>query len=224
MNKRIQPVLNRDDPEKDPLIGNIKVTREDWLNLSRDVLVHEGVAELKILPLAKRLGVSRSSFYWYFEDRADLLANLLDEWEARNTRTIVTHCQKPAPEICSAVCNFFRCFVAPELFDQGLDFAVREWARRDDHVNALIEAADKTRLAAIAGMFAHHGYDAVDADARARILYFMQIGYHAAEMRETMEERVSRIEAFLIGFTGKNPSADLVQSFATYALSVDQKA
>ncbi len=223
MNKRAQPILNRDDPEKDPLVGNIKVTREDWLNLSRDVLVHEGVAELKILSLARRLGVSRSSFYWYFEDRADLLAKLLEEWEARNTQTIVTHCAKPAPDICAAVCNFFRCFVTSDLFDQGLDFAVREWARRDDQVNALIDAADKTRLAAITEMYARHGYDAGDADARARILYFMQIGYHAAEMRETMEVRVSRIEGFLKGFTGKEPSAELIQSFVAYSLAMDKK-
>ena len=27
------PVLHRDDPDKEPLVGHIKVTREDWLNV-----------------------------------------------------------------------------------------------------------------------------------------------------------------------------------------------
>ncbi|MEM7319586.1 MAG: TetR/AcrR family transcriptional regulator [Pseudomonadota bacterium] len=145
MNKRAQPVLSRDDPAKDPLVGNIKVTREDWLNLARDVLVREGVGELKILALSARLKVSRSSFYWYFRNRADLLSALLAEWEARNTQTIVAHCAMPARDINEAACNFFRCFVDGKLFDRGLDFAVREWARRDHSVNTLIEAADQSR-------------------------------------------------------------------------------
>jgi len=218
MSLRNQPVLNRDDPNKDPLVGNVKVTREDWLNLARDVLVHEGVGELKILNLSERMQVSRSSFYWYFENRADLLEALLSEWEARNTHTIVTHCTMPAPEINAAACNFFRCFVNPKLFDQGLDFAIREWARRDRGVKKRIDKADRTRLSAVTAMFTQHGYSADEADARARILYFMQIGYHAVEMHESIEERLSRLKAFLIGFTGYEPSSQLLEEFGEYAV------
>ena len=217
MNKRIQPLLNRDDPDKDPLVGNVKVTREDWLNMARDVLVHEGVGELKILMLSERMNVSRSSFYWYFENRADLLEALLGEWEARNTKTIVTHCALSAPDINSAVCNFFRCFVNPKLFDRGLDFAIREWARRDQNVNRRIEAADHARLGAVTKMFVRHGYSKDDADIRARIIYFMQIGYHAVEMHESIEERLSRHQGFLKGFTGRKPSAKILDEFRTYA-------
>ena len=111
MNQRPAPVLHRDDPAKDPLIGHVKVTRTDWLNMARDVLVTEGVGEVKIMGLSKRMGVSRSSFYWYFKDRGDLLAALLEEWEERNTAQIVAHCQMPAATITHAACNFFRCFV-----------------------------------------------------------------------------------------------------------------
>ena len=81
---RATPILHRDDPEKEPLVGHVKVTREDWLNAARDVLVTEGVASVKILPLSTRLGVSRSSFYWYFENREDLLSALEKEEERQN--------------------------------------------------------------------------------------------------------------------------------------------
>ncbi len=219
MNKRPDPILSRDDPDKDPLVGNIKVTREDWLNLARDVLVHEGVGELKILALSNRMNVSRSSFYWYFKNRADLLSSLLDEWEARNTKTIIQHCALPADEINEAACNFFRCFVDPDLFDRGLDFAVREWARRDTSVNHLIESADQARLHAINEMFLRHGYAVEDADCRSRILYFMQIGYHAVELRETIDVRLGRLGGFLKGFTGQDASDAVLARFRDYALS-----
>jgi len=173
MANRSSPVLHRDDPDKDPLVGHVKVTRQDWLNMARDVLVNEGVGEVKILGLANRMGVSRSSFYWYFEDRADLLAALLDEWELRNTAQILNHCQMPSANITEAVCNFFRCFVDQTKFDRGLDFAIREWSRRDEAIRGRLDDADKSRIAALTDSFARNGFDAINADARARILYFM---------------------------------------------------
>jgi len=219
MANRSSPVLHRDDPDKDPLVGHIKVTRQDWLNMARDVLVNEGIAEVKILGLANRMGVSRSSFYWYFEDRADLQAALLDEWEARNTAQIVHHCQMPATGITDALCNFFRCFVDTGKFDRGLDFAVREWSRRDISIRSRLDEADQCRIAAITACFAKHGYDPADADARARILYFMQLGYHALEVNEDMDTRMSRIEPYMRGFTGQEPDKQAIARFLAHVRS-----
>ncbi len=213
MTKRISPVLHRDDPDKAPLVGHVKVTQADWLNMARDVLVNDGVAEVKILGLATRMGVSRSSFYWYFKNRSDLLSALLEEWEDRNTAQIVAQCALPATSITQAVCNFFRCFVDPAKFDRGLDFAVREWARRDTALRARVDHADSQRINAITQCFLRHGYGPQDADARARILYFMQLGYHALEVKEPMELRMSRIEGYVRGFTGQDPDPDAVADF-----------
>ena len=207
------PVLHRDDPDKDPLVGHIKVTKQDWLNMARDVLVAEGVAEVKIMGLAKRLGVSRSSFYWYFKDRADLQAALLDVWEARNTAQILHHCQMPSANITEALCNFFRCFVDPSKFDQGLDFAIREWSRRDPEIRVRVDQADARRIAEVTASFERHGYDHADADARARILYFMQLGYHALEVREDVDLRISRVGPYIMGFTGQAADPTALAAF-----------
>src|SRR5579871_1567521 len=40
-----------------------------WLEAARAALIEEGTAGVEINKLAKRLGCSRSSFYWFFEDR-----------------------------------------------------------------------------------------------------------------------------------------------------------
>lgn len=210
---RARPVLHRNDPQKDPLTGHIKVTRADWLNTARDVLVTEGVSEVKVMSMARRMGVSRSSFYWYFKDRGDLLTALLTEWEERNTAQIVTQCELPSASITEALCNFFRCFVDPAKFDQGLDFAIREWSRRDDTVRARVDQADQARLTAITILFSRQGYGAADADARARILYFMQLGYHALEVREDMPTRLSRLAPYIRGFSGKSPDQAVIEAF-----------
>ena len=206
-------VLHRDDPDKDPLVGHVKVTREDWLMVARDALVNHGVGEVKVLSLGTLLGVSRSSFYGYFKSRQDLLAALLADWEARNTQSILKNCALPTESICAAVCNFFRCFVIADVFDQRLDFAVREWSRRDASVRSRIDTADRARLAAVTQMFQRHGYAPEDAEVRARILYFMQLGYHALEVTEPMAERAARVRGYLIGFTGQTPLDHVVEQF-----------
>ncbi|MCB1313688.1 MAG: TetR/AcrR family transcriptional regulator, partial [Sedimentitalea sp.] len=83
------PLLHRDDPAREPLGGNVKVTREDWLAVALDALVSDGVEQVKVLALAERLDVSRSSFYWYFKSRQDLLDALLRHWQTTNTAAII---------------------------------------------------------------------------------------------------------------------------------------
>ena len=119
--------------------------------------------------------------------------------------------------------NFFGCFVNDALFDPGLDFAVREWARRDHAVRVRIDLADTARLRAVCEMFARHGFAPDEADIRARILYFMQIGYHALEQNESLELRLSRVEGFLKGFTGKEAQRSEMEVFRDYVASLTTK-
>ena len=151
------------------------------------------------------------------------LEALLDDWEARNTRTIVAQCALPAETIGEAVGNFFKCFLNPDLFDRGLDFAVREWSRRDGAVRQRIDQADRERLAAVIQMFERHGFTPYEADVRARILYYMQLGYHALDVREPMQARCDRLAGYLKGFTGQEASDEVLATMIAYAMEQDGK-
>lgn len=214
---KVTPLLHRDDPEKDPLVGNVKVTREDWINVAMDVLISEGVDEVKVKPLGERLGVSRSSFYWYFKSRQHLLDTLLEHWQSVNTAAIVKLAGEPAPSITAAVCNVFRCSVNPELFNTRLDLTVRDWARRSGAVRRVLDQSDQARLGALTEMFERFDYPPLEAETRARILYFMQIGYNSAELGEPLRERLKRLPSYLLGFTGREPLREEIEEFNTYA-------
>jgi AcrR family transcriptional regulator len=201
----------------DALPGNVKVTREDWLRVAMELLVSDGVSEVKVLTIGERLGVSRSSFYWYFKSRKDLLSQLLAEWERTNTGILIAHTRLHAEDIVDAVNGFFLCVVDPAGFNHRLDFAVREWARRDDGVRRVIDRSDTARTEALAEMFARHGYPPDEADIRARVLYYQQIGYYALELNETLEQRLQRAPAYLHAFTGVRPRPDQVAWFSQQA-------
>jgi AcrR family transcriptional regulator len=211
-------LLHRDNPDAEPLAGNVKVTRADWLNVAMDALISDGVEQVKVLNLAERMGVSRSSFYWYFRSRQDLLDALLTEWQAKNTAGLVAQAELPAPTITAAVCNVHRCVVNSELFDTALDFAVRDWARRSGKVRRVLDQSDTARLEALTGMFARYGYDAMEAVTRARVLYYMQIGYDYAQLNEPPDFRLQLVPNYLYVFTGVRPLASEIEEFSAYAM------
>lgn len=196
--------------------GNVKATREDWLDLALSTLISDGVESVRVLAFAKKLDVSRSSFYWYFESRQDLLDQLLTYWRETNTGFIVERAQRPAASIVRAVMNVFECWVDERLFDPRLDFAIRAWARKSGEVRKIIDQADEERVGAIRDMFVRHGYEQEDAFVRARVLYFMQIGYYSLELNEPMDSRLSHLRGYLRSFTGHEPSEEDVRDFSRY--------
>lgn len=219
----VTPIATRASDDGPAPGGNIKVTRDDWLNVAMDVLVSDGVEQVKVLPLGERLGVSRSSFYWYFKSRQDLLDALLDHWQQTNTAALVRQANAPADSITTAVCNVFRCFVDNQLFNTRLDFAVREWARRSGPVRRVLDISDDKRLKALTAMFARHGYETEEAAIRARVLYYMQIGYNLAELNEPLEERLKLVPQYLLAFTGRQPAGPEVEQLAAYSLAHSRK-
>jgi len=203
--------------ERPAPFGHVKATRDDWLDLALSVLAAEGVGHVTVLNLSERLAVSRSSFYWYFKNRDELLDALLDRWDRLNTRSIVRQTQAPAATVNQAVCNVFRCWVNPAIFSPRLDFGVREWARRSAKVRNALDRSDRERTEAVRALFVRFGYQDEDAFVRARVLYYMQIGYYALDIQEPIEARLSLTPHYLKAFTGVAPSEEEVDAFRAYA-------
>jgi AcrR family transcriptional regulator len=188
-------------------------TPDLWLDAAYDLLVEGGVEAVKVMPLAERLGLSRTSFYWHFADREALLAGLIARWEAKNTANLVARCEAPAATISEAMLNLIDCWVDPALFDSRLEFAMRTWSLTDPTVQAAMAAADESRIAALTALFLRFGYAATEADTRARTLYLTQVGYIALRSQESFEVRMARIPAYALIFSGKAPSDSEINAF-----------
>ncbi len=188
-------------------------TPDLWLDAAYDMLVDGGVEAVKVMPLAERLGLSRTSFYWHFADRDALLAGLVARWQAKNTGSLVERCEATAATIAAAMLNLIDCWVDPNLFDSRMEFAMRTWALTDPGVEAAMADADATRIEAITALFLRFGYDAVEADTRARTLYLTQVGYIALRSQESFATRMARIPAYVLTFSGLAPNAAEIAAF-----------
>ncbi|RYI14852.1 MAG: TetR/AcrR family transcriptional regulator [Acetobacteraceae bacterium] len=188
-------------------------TPDLWLDAAYGLLVESGVEAVKVMPLAERLGLSRTSFYWHFPDREALLAGLVDRWKAKNTGNLVARCEAPALTIAAALLNLFDCWYDDDLFDSGLEFAMRTWSLTDAQVATAMTEADASRVAAITALFRRFGYGEAEADTRARTLYLTQVGYIALRSVESLEVRMARNPAYVLTFCGVAPTEEEVAAF-----------
>lgn len=180
-------------------------SRDGWLEAGYQALIDGGIDAVKILPLAKRLNLSRTSFYWFFQDREALLVALLDGWDQRTTRPLIDATTQYAESRSEAMLNVLTCFLAPGVFDSRLEFAVRSWALQDKMVEARVKAADDARLTALTRMLSHWGIPASEADIRARTIYLVQIGYISMQAREDIETRLERIPTYVRIYADQAP-------------------
>jgi AcrR family transcriptional regulator len=198
-------------------------SQEAWLDAAYDALLESGVDSVKILPLAKRLNLSRTSFYWFFKDREELLSALISRWREKNTGNLVKQTGAYAESLGEAMLNVFDCWLDKELFDSQLEFAVRSWALQSPEIQADVHAADQTRMEAIGRMFMRFGYDEGAADVRARTTYLVQIGYISMQSKEDIALRMRRIPEYIAIYTGQAPQQrELDRFFARHGYTPER--
>lgn len=182
-----------------------RLTHEDWLIAARKVLVTAGVDRVKVDPIAKKLKVSRGSFYWHFKNRQDLLDALLRDWEARNlvaVGEIKTQWQTKGPDFTEVASVWLN-----ERRDMPThDMAIRMWARTSKSAAATMHRTDDAWVELLREYFCSLGYEGDDALVRARITHFHQIGYYAAAMAEPIENRIKLASAYHRALTGGEPT------------------
>ncbi|MBN9071207.1 MAG: TetR/AcrR family transcriptional regulator [Rhizobiales bacterium] len=178
---------------------------EVWLEAACEALLESGVEAVKILPLAKRLGLSRTSFYWFFKDREELLSALVARWRDKNTGNLVRQTEAYAESLTEAMLNVFDCWLNTDLFDSQFEFAVRSWALQAPEILAEVRKADQTRIEALTRMFIRFGYEETVADVHARATYMVQIGYISMQSAEDIAVRMKRIPEYIAIYTGQMP-------------------
>ena len=178
---------------------------EVWLDAAYDMLVEKGVDAVKIMPLATSLKLSRTSFYWFFKDRKELLAALVNRWETTTTHHLVAATTEYAATETEAMLNVISTFLSDSDFDTKLELAVRSWAQQDPHVLGCVQKADAERLAALRSMLEKWGHPPIDADVRARTIYLVQIGYISSRVHEDLAERLERFPQYVEIYTGRLP-------------------
>jgi AcrR family transcriptional regulator len=180
-----------------------KVPAVTWLETARQVLIDEGIDAVKVDRLAQRLGVTRGGFYHQFRDRGDLLAQLLELWHSTVLFLPPGLVPRNPHDAVRAIDRIVDHLIAEDPYDPRFDLAVREWGRSDPIVAAAVAGGDAERIASLYKIFLALGCDKQEADVRARVFYFHQIGYYATGVSEPVSGRRERARVYVEILCGK---------------------
>lgn len=195
-----------------------KGRRGDWVDAAYNKLIQSGVESVKILPLAKSLRTSRTSFYWCFKDRNALLEALIQRWKAKNTDGFVLQAESYAETAIEAMFNVFDCWLDETIFDSEFEVAVRNWAMQSPQVAHEVAAADRLRVDALTKMLVRYNYTPRRAYVRASNMYLAHIGYISLQFRETDKELLGRMADYIEMFTAQPcPRKDMERFVSRHA-------
>ncbi|SLN37314.1 DNA-binding transcriptional repressor AcrR [Roseovarius litorisediminis] len=198
---------------KDAPLTRSRASREIWLNAAYDLFVTEGIEAVKIMPLAKKLKLTRTGFYWHFKDLSELHDAIIDIWQTRNTGIILERCAAPAQSLCAALFNLIDCWIDSDLFDAPLDLAIRNWARNDARLQALVDQSDEVRLTAVKGLFERFGRIGDAAHYRALTVILTQTGYYSMHVAEPRMKRAVAGCHYAEIFAGEVPTQAEKEAF-----------
>ena len=162
------------------------MSRDDWLDAAFQAVVEGGFDKVRVLGLAATLGVTRGSFYWHFDDHAELIGALLARWRERElaaNRSIEASTLEDPQQDLQAVLEAALAHAGVDLENMRFELALRGLGRRDASVAKMLIEVDQQRLRLFEGKFLRLTHDARSAADLAALFYLAIVGSNQALSR-----------------------------------------
>jgi AcrR family transcriptional regulator len=154
-----------------------RTPRTSWIQEGLRALGVGGPDAVRIETLAQALGVSKGGFYWQFGDRRTLLEEMLDTWERVVTDEVITIVEGGGGDARAKLRRLFAIAVSTyEMIE--IEFAIREWARRDEAVAGRLKRVDNRRMQYMRLLFGALSVDEGDVEARCLLAFSLFVGDH----------------------------------------------
>ncbi|NLC61675.1 MAG: TetR/AcrR family transcriptional regulator [Gammaproteobacteria bacterium] len=190
-------------PTNKPKERNSRLSAEDWAQAALDLIAEQGVAAVAVEPLARRLGVTKGSFYWHFPSRDALLQAALERWETGEQEAIfgaleaITDPHERLRGLILMVASEMQTHVIYSALLQALDHPI---------VQPVIGRVSERRLEYLTASFRQVGFDRPQAQHRARLAYSAYVGFLQLQMQlpqsrldhETYEQYIGHVMETLI--------------------------
>ncbi len=155
-----------------------QLSRDAWLDAAASAIEEGGFDNVRVLNLAKTLGVTRGSFYWHFRDHQDLLVSFLERWRERRLADLTAW----LPSDTDVESETRR--ILHRLLSEGthnvrrmrIELAVRDFARKDALAARIVAEIDQARIAQNQRILEQIADDPRGADDLSLLLYVATMG------------------------------------------------
>lgn len=151
-----------------------RLSSADWETGALDLLAEQGVAAVAVEPLARRLGVTKGSFYWHFPSREALLKAALERWEKQDELNMF----EPLADIADARERLRELFVRTSR-EMRTHVLYSELLKALDHpvVQPVMARVSQGRIHFLMQAYRSMNFSRRDAMNRARLVYAAYVGF-----------------------------------------------
>lgn len=168
-----------------------RLSRESWIDAALALLAKGGSEAVRVEPMARRLRVTKGSFYWHFRDRRELLAAALRRWEEVETLAVRDAVEAGGGTAVERLRRLFA--IAFERRIMALEVALRSWAARDRGAREAVVRVDGLRLAYLRDLFMEAGLARAEAEARGFLAYATLFGESFVRSPSGAERRAALV-------------------------------
>ena len=168
----------------------------DWEQQALVLMAEKGIRAVAIESLARRMGVTKGSFYWHFPNRDALLEQSLLRWEKHdeaNLQASLGAIADPRERLRSFFRRTGREQLTHDVYSSLLTAA--------DHpkVKPLLERVAERRMKRIEAAFGEIGFTPEEASHRARLTYSTYLGFLQLQRQHQAPQLSSEeFEAYMI--------------------------
>lgn len=179
-------------PESRPATPRSSLDREAWIEFAMGVLAEEGLEGLRVEVLARRLNVTKGSFYWHFRDRQALLNAVATRWRDDRIGEVDEQTAIPPDQAMPLILRLIDNYATrPNFMRMKLELAIRDWARREPLVATAVESVDQARLRNATRLFELTGFSRQEAHTRALLLFTHLFGLSMMMFEESISAEIA---------------------------------
>ena len=160
-------------PESSSPSAKQSLNAESWAEAALEAMAAGGLDAVAVEPLARRLNVTKGSFYWHFPNRGALLKAALELWEQRETVDVIAGLEDE-PDPYQRIVNLFKR--ANASHKAGRLYLALAAATDDVRVNEVVQRVSARRLAYLEKCYRALGMEAGEALLWATFAYATFIG------------------------------------------------
>ena len=181
-----------------------KLNRETWIAAGINQLKEFGPNGVSGEKIARRLDVTRGSFYHHFINMDDFIEVLLDHWQNKHTLEILE-------QIITRECNMEEkmglLLESAWNTDADLEIAIRQWAFINEVVRIRVERTDRLRISYLISVYSILTGDQTRGSKLAKVAYYGLLGALHAWPRlskSQLKSMIMEIQALLTEDIKKN--------------------
>lgn len=167
----------------------------DWERAALELIAEKGVQALAVEPLARRMGITKGSFYWHFSSRESLLEQALQRWEEHDSRNLnrsLGEIDHPRDRLIS----FFRRVGREKLTHEVYSELCA--AAGHPQVEPVLERVANRRMEHLSAAFRELGLPEEQARHQARLTYSVYLGFlQLQRQHQTPSLSSSEFEAYI---------------------------